>query len=70
MLVLVWSISALRSFPKGSKAASLLLYNLWNDKNLQAAVKKVNYICINFGLFLSKPSTCLHGLSEAGTGSL
>ncbi|TWW56707.1 Plakophilin-1 Band-6 protein [Takifugu flavidus] len=29
------------SFPKGSKAASLLLYSLWNDKNLQAAVKKM-----------------------------
>ncbi|KAI3357696.1 hypothetical protein L3Q82_016104, partial [Scortum barcoo] len=29
------------SFPKGSQAASLLLYSLWNDKNLQGAVKKV-----------------------------
>uniref|UniRef100_H3DC40 Plakophilin 1 n=1 Tax=Tetraodon nigroviridis TaxID=99883 RepID=H3DC40_TETNG len=28
------------SFPKGSRAASLLLYSMWNDKNLQAAVKK------------------------------
>ncbi|XP_071332427.1 plakophilin-1 [Trachinotus anak] len=29
------------SFPKGSKAAALLLYNLWNDKNLQGAAKKL-----------------------------
>ncbi|XP_034732625.1 plakophilin-1 isoform X2 [Etheostoma cragini] len=28
------------SFPKGNKAASLLLYSLWNDKNLQGIAKK------------------------------
>lgn len=31
-----------RSFPKGRKAASLLLYTMWNEKNLQGALKKVN----------------------------
>lgn len=51
MLVLVWSVPALSSFPKGSKAASLLLYNMWNDKNLQAAVKKVNYPYISLVIF-------------------
>uniref|UniRef100_A0A3Q3EWM0 Plakophilin 1a n=1 Tax=Labrus bergylta TaxID=56723 RepID=A0A3Q3EWM0_9LABR len=30
------------SFPKGSKAASLLLYSLWNEKNFQGVVKKVH----------------------------
>ncbi|XP_062247255.1 plakophilin-1 [Platichthys flesus] len=29
------------SFPKGSTAASLLLYNLWNEKSLQGAAKKL-----------------------------
>ncbi|XP_023280963.1 plakophilin-1 [Seriola lalandi dorsalis] len=29
------------SFPKSSKAAALLLYNLWNEKNLQGAAKKL-----------------------------
>ncbi|XP_077472776.1 plakophilin-1 [Stigmatopora argus] len=28
-------------FPKGSKAASVLLYHLWNDKNLQNVLKKL-----------------------------
>lgn len=32
-----------RSFPKARKAASMLLYTLWNDKNVQGAAKKVNY---------------------------
>lgn len=31
------------SFPKGSKAASVLLHSLWDDKNLQAAVKKLGF---------------------------
>lgn len=45
---MLWQpISSLMSFPKGSKAASLLLYSLWNDKNLQAAIKKVSNININ-----------------------
>lgn len=30
------------SFPKSSNAASVLLHSMWNDKNLQSAVKKVN----------------------------
>uniref|UniRef100_A0A8C9YSA4 Plakophilin 1 n=1 Tax=Sander lucioperca TaxID=283035 RepID=A0A8C9YSA4_SANLU len=38
----VADLSENRSFPKGSKAASLLLYSLWNDKNLQGVAKKVN----------------------------
>ncbi|XP_037540057.1 plakophilin-1 [Nematolebias whitei] len=29
------------SYPKGSEAASVLLYNLWNDKNLHSTVKKM-----------------------------
>ncbi|KAJ0064298.1 hypothetical protein NL108_001603, partial [Boleophthalmus pectinirostris] len=28
------------SYPKGSKAAALLLYSLWNDKSLQGTLKK------------------------------
>ncbi|XP_070766836.1 plakophilin-1 [Enoplosus armatus] len=42
--VLVSSLADLSengSFPKGKKAASLLLYSIWNDKNLQGAVKKL-----------------------------
>ncbi|XP_029995761.1 plakophilin-1 [Sphaeramia orbicularis] len=31
------------SYPKGSKAASLLAYSMWNDKNLQGHVKKLGY---------------------------
>lgn len=61
MLVFGRSVSPVRAFPKGSKAASLFLYSLWNDKNLQAAVKKVNYtnICTH----------CLCCLAEAVGGS-
>lgn len=36
------------SYPKGSEAASVLLYNLWNDKNLHSTVKKVIEIKIFF----------------------
>ena len=28
-------------FPKSSKAASLLLYSMWSDKDLQSVLKKV-----------------------------
>lgn len=66
MLELDRSVSLLRTFPKGSKAASLLLYSLWNDKNLQAAVKKVNYS--NYYIYL-KPCTCLRCPTEAVGGS-
>ncbi|TNM87047.1 hypothetical protein fugu_007277 [Takifugu bimaculatus] len=45
------------SFPKGSKAASLLLYSLWNDKNLQAAVKKLG---IGKSLFINDNTTAVH----------
>ncbi|XP_044065672.1 plakophilin-1 [Siniperca chuatsi] len=31
------------SFPKGRKAASVLLYSLWNEKNLQGFVKKLGF---------------------------
>ncbi|XP_035761495.1 plakophilin-3 [Neolamprologus brichardi] len=31
-----------KKLTKGSSAASLLLYSIWQDKNLQSAVKKVN----------------------------
>uniref|UniRef100_A0A3P8UKA8 Plakophilin 1 n=1 Tax=Cynoglossus semilaevis TaxID=244447 RepID=A0A3P8UKA8_CYNSE len=38
------------SFPKGSKAASLLLYSLWNEKNFQVVLKKVQmlHVCLKF----------------------
>lgn len=32
----------LRYFPKSKKAAALLLYNLWSDKDLQSFLKKVS----------------------------
>ncbi|XP_054464463.1 plakophilin-1 [Anoplopoma fimbria] len=34
-------LSQNRSLPKASKAASLLLYSLWNEKNFQGVVKKM-----------------------------
>ncbi|XP_029912062.1 plakophilin-1 [Myripristis murdjan] len=34
-------ISENESFPKGSKAASLLLHNMWQEKNLQGPLKKL-----------------------------
>ncbi|CAL8258619.1 unnamed protein product [Gadus morhua 'NCC'] len=36
------NLSENTSFPKGSKAASLLLYSLWNEKSLQGALKKLS----------------------------
>lgn len=45
------------SFPKGSKAASLLLYSLWNDKNLQGVVKKLG---ISKSLFVNDNTTAAH----------
>lgn len=59
MLVLGQPISSFRSFPKGSKAASLLLYSLWNDKNLQAAIKKVNNTNIHLQVFITKSNVTL-----------
>lgn len=41
-------ILSFRSFPKSSKAAALLLYNLWNDKGLQGALKKVHTQTVPF----------------------
>lgn len=45
------------SFPKGSKAASLLLYSLWNDKNLQGVVKKLG---ISKSLLVNDNTTAAH----------
>ncbi|XP_034445279.1 plakophilin-1 [Hippoglossus hippoglossus] len=45
------------SFPKGSKAASLLLYNLWNEKTLQGAVKKLG---LAKTLFVNSNTTAVH----------
>ncbi|XP_070696126.1 plakophilin-1 [Pempheris klunzingeri] len=45
------------SFPKGSKAASLLLYSLWNEKNLQSVVKKLG---ISKSLFINENTTAAH----------
>lgn len=45
------------SFPKGSKAAGLLLYNLWNEKNLQGVVKKLG---LAKSLFVNDNTTALY----------
>ncbi|XP_032376616.1 plakophilin-1 isoform X1 [Etheostoma spectabile] len=45
------------SFPKGSKAASLLLYSLWNDKNLQGIAKKLG---MAKSLFVNDNTTAIH----------
>ncbi|XP_051282173.1 plakophilin-1 [Dicentrarchus labrax] len=45
------------SFPKGSKAASLLLYSLWNDKNLQGVARKLGF---NKSLFVNDTTTAVH----------
>ncbi|KAM9351106.1 plakophilin-1 [Symphorus nematophorus] len=50
-------LSENRSFPKGSKAASLLLYSLWNEKNLQGIVKKLG---ISKSLFVNDNTTAVH----------
>ncbi|XP_034552571.1 plakophilin-1 [Notolabrus celidotus] len=49
------------SFPKGSKAASLLLYSLWNEKGLQAAVKKLG---MGKSLFVNDNTTAAHRLAQ------
>ncbi|KAF3696922.1 Plakophilin-1 Band-6 protein [Channa argus] len=36
-------LSENRSFPKSCRAASLLLYSLWNEKNLQGVFKKLGF---------------------------
>ncbi|KAM8830149.1 plakophilin-1 [Synchiropus picturatus] len=45
------------SFAKGSKAASLLLYSLWNDKNTQAMVKKLG---LSKSFFVNDNTTAVH----------
>ncbi|XP_067448417.1 plakophilin-1 [Thunnus thynnus] len=45
------------SFPKGSKAASLLLYSLWNEKNLQGVVKKLG---MGKSLFVNENTSAVH----------
>ncbi|KAM6983186.1 plakophilin-1 [Tautogolabrus adspersus] len=49
------------SFPKGSKAASLLLYSLWNEKNLQGAVKKLG---LGKSLFVNDNTTAVHRMAQ------
>lgn len=49
------------SFPKGSKAASLLLYTLWNEKNLQGVVKKLG---LAKSLFVNDSTTAVHKLAQ------
>ncbi|KAM4610546.1 plakophilin-1 [Polymixia lowei] len=45
------------SFPKASKAASLLLYNLWNEKSLQGPLKKLG---MAKSLFINDTTTAVH----------
>ncbi|XP_061835793.1 plakophilin-1 isoform X2 [Nerophis lumbriciformis] len=47
-------ISENASFPKGSKAASVFLYHLWNDKNLQNILKKLG---MSKSLFINENTT-------------
>ncbi|XP_063743709.1 plakophilin-1 [Eleginops maclovinus] len=49
------------SFPKGSKAASLFLYSLWNDKNLQGIVKKMGF---DKSLFVNDYTTSLYNMMQ------
>ncbi|XP_040905951.1 plakophilin-1 isoform X2 [Toxotes jaculatrix] len=45
------------SYPKGKKAAALLLYSLWNEKNLQGVVKKLG---MAKSLFVNDNTTAAH----------
>ncbi|XP_068606133.1 plakophilin-1 [Brachionichthys hirsutus] len=45
------------TLPKGSKAASLLLYSLWNEKSLQGAVKKLG---LDKSFFVNDHTTAVH----------
>ncbi|XP_071762417.2 plakophilin-1 isoform X1 [Centroberyx gerrardi] len=45
------------SFPKGSKAASLLLYSLWNEKSLQGPLKKLG---MGKSIFVNDITTAAH----------
>ncbi|XP_068454672.1 plakophilin-1 [Clinocottus analis] len=50
-------ISENNSFPKASKAASGLLYSLWNEKNFQGAVKKLG---LGKSLFVNDQTTAVY----------
>ncbi|XP_029291387.1 plakophilin-1 [Cottoperca gobio] len=57
---LVYAVAELsknNSFPKSSKAASLMLYSLWNDKNLQGVLKKMG---LGKSLFVNDFTTAVH----------
>ncbi|CAL8325796.1 unnamed protein product [Merluccius merluccius] len=45
------------SLPKGSKAASLLLYSMWNEKSLQGTLKKLN---LSKSLFVNDITTAVY----------
>lgn len=45
------------AYPKGSKAAALLLHSLWNDKSLQGALKKMGF---TKALFINDHTTAVH----------
>ncbi|KAK7884257.1 hypothetical protein WMY93_027380 [Mugilogobius chulae] len=45
------------SYPKGSKAAALLLYSWWNDKGLQGTLKKLGF---SKALFVNENTTAVH----------
>ncbi|KAM9855846.1 plakophilin-1 isoform 2-T2 [Aulostomus maculatus] len=45
------------SFPKGSRAAALLLYSLWNEKNSQGIVRKLG---MGKSLFVNDNTTAVH----------
>ncbi|XP_061668836.1 plakophilin-1 isoform X2 [Syngnathoides biaculeatus] len=44
-------------FPKSSKAASVLLYHLWNDKNMQSILKKLG---MSKSLFINDSTTAAY----------
>uniref|UniRef100_A0A8C2ZJ22 Plakophilin 1 n=2 Tax=Cyclopterus lumpus TaxID=8103 RepID=A0A8C2ZJ22_CYCLU len=53
----VAELSENNSFPKASKAASRLLYSLWNEKNFQGAVKKLGMVK---SVFVNDNTTAVH----------
>ncbi|KAM9342668.1 plakophilin-1 [Pholidichthys leucotaenia] len=61
---LVYALSDLsgnNAFPKSSKAASKLLYSLWNEKSLQGVVKKLG---IKKSIFINDNTSPVHQLSQ------
>lgn len=53
----VADLSENNSFPKASKAASRLLYSLWNEKNFQGVVKKLG---MGKSVFVNDITTAVH----------